>query len=106
MNKYLALFVSFLFYSGSIVKGISQQLASRPQVLSFHSDADDTDQPYAVYIPQYFYDSKAYPLVIMVHGAGSNDRLALRRVFGKSNAEGETDVEARSWTQKYSRTST
>jgi len=30
----------------------------------------------------------------MLHGAGSNHRLALRRVFGKSNLKGESDVEA------------
>jgi predicted esterase len=31
---------------------------------------------------------------ISLHGGGSNHRLNLRRVFGKSNAPGETDVEA------------
>ncbi|WP_158859692.1 carboxylesterase family protein [Lunatibacter salilacus] len=94
MNKYLAFLFAFLLCTGSFVTGISQQLESGPQVLSFHSEADDTEQPYAIYIPEFFDDSKAYPVVIMLHGAGSNHRLALRRVFGKSNAEGETDVEA------------
>lgn len=72
----------------------AQQLPSGPQVLTFHSDADDTEQPYGLYIPKNYDPSKKYPLVIMLHGAGSNHRLALRRVFGKSNANGETDVEA------------
>jgi len=55
---------------------------------------DDAEQPYALYLPPRFDPQKAYPLVISLHGAGSNHRLNLRRVFGKSNAPGETDVEA------------
>ncbi len=72
----------------------SQKLESGPQVLTFFSSVDDTEQPYGVYIPKNYDASRKYPLVIMLHGAGSNHRLALRRVFGKSNAPGETDVEA------------
>jgi dienelactone hydrolase len=72
----------------------SQKLSTGPQVLTFFSDVDDTEQPYGLYLPKNFDESKVYPLVIMLHGAGSNHRLALRRVFGKSNAEGENDVEA------------
>ena len=71
-----------------------QKLTAGPQVLSFFSNTDDTEQPYALYLPKKFSGKKKYPLVIMLHGAGSNHRLALRRVFGKSNAAGETDVEA------------
>lgn len=74
--------------------GVAQKLPSGPQVLTFHSDVDDTEQPYGLYLPKNFDENKKYPLVVMLHGAGSNHRLALRRVFGKSNAEGETDVEA------------
>jgi hypothetical protein len=37
----------------------------------------------------------------MLHGAGSNHRLALRRVFGKSNQQGETDVEATRYFPKW-----
>lgn len=71
-----------------------QKLSSGPQVLTFHSDTDDTEQPYGLYLPKNYNEKKKYPLVVMLHGAGSNHRLALRRVFGKSNAEGESDVEA------------
>lgn len=72
----------------------AQKLPAGPQVLSFFSDTDDTEQPYALYLPKNFKEKKKYPLVVMLHGAGSNHRLELRRVFGKSNAPGETDVEA------------
>lgn len=72
----------------------AQKLPAGPQVLSFFSDLDDSEQPYGLYLPKNFDEKKKYPLVVMLHGAGSNHRLALRRVFGKSNAPGETDVEA------------
>src|ERR1700760_4170933 len=72
----------------------SQKLSPGPQVLTFLSDVDDTDQPYGLYLPKNFNPAKKYPLVVMLHGAASNHRLALRRVFGFSNLNGETDVEA------------
>ncbi|NIM50740.1 MAG: prolyl oligopeptidase family serine peptidase [Gemmatimonadales bacterium] len=75
-------------------EAIAQRLESGPQVLTFYSDVDDTEQPYGLYLPPDYDATKAYPLVISLHGAGSNHRLNLRRVFGKSNAEGENDVEA------------
>ncbi len=72
----------------------AQKLPVGPQVLTFFSSVDDTEQPYGLYLPKEYDERKRYPLVVMLHGAGSNHRLALRRVFGKSNANGETDVEA------------
>jgi poly(3-hydroxybutyrate) depolymerase len=84
----LLLFVSF------VSAAQAQVLKAGPQVLSFHSDVDDTEQPYACYVPKNYNPKKAYPFVVMLHGAGSNHRLAMRRVFGKSNFEGENDVEA------------
>lgn len=83
-----------LFVLAAAYMTFAQQLPSGPQVVTFHSDADDTEQPYGLYIPKNYDPNKKYPLVIMLHGAGSNHRLSLRRVFGKSNANGETDVEA------------
>lgn len=72
----------------------AQTLPAGPQVLTFHSDVDDTEQPYGLYLPPDYDEARAYPLVISLHGAGSNHRLNLRRVFGKSNVGDETDVEA------------
>jgi predicted esterase len=73
---------------------IAQSNASGPQVRTFFSDVDDTEQPYGLYLPPKYNPKKKYPLVVMLHGAGSNHRLALRRVFGKSNEGDETDAEA------------
>ena len=73
---------------------IAQTLKAGPQVLTFFSDVDDSEQPYALYLPKNFDSAKKYPLVVSLHGAGSNHRLNLRRVFGKSNQNGENDVEA------------
>ncbi|MBX2952712.1 MAG: dienelactone hydrolase family protein [Leadbetterella sp.] len=84
--------LAFLLLAGAALQ--AQKYAPGPQVLSFHSLVDGTDQPYGLYLPPDFDENKAYPLVVMLHGAGSNHRLALRRVFGRSNAPGENDVDA------------
>ncbi|MDJ1501403.1 alpha/beta hydrolase-fold protein [Xanthocytophaga agilis] len=87
--------LSLIILSLLIIRGTyAQTLPSGPQVLTFFSNADDTEQPYGLYLPKNYNPQKKYPLVVMLHGAGSNHRLELRRVFGKSNAPGETDVEA------------
>lgn len=39
----------------------AQRLSPGPQDLSFFSAVDDTDQPYSVYIPDNFDESKHYP---------------------------------------------
>jgi predicted esterase len=66
----------------------AQRLRQGPQDLSFFSTVDETDQPYAVYIPKNFDESRKYPLVIFLHGAWSNHRLGLRRAFGQGNNQG------------------
>jgi pimeloyl-ACP methyl ester carboxylesterase len=51
-----------------------------------------------LYLPRQYDPQKKYPLVISLHGAYSNHRLNLRRVFGKGNRIGATDAEAtRHW---------
>jgi pimeloyl-ACP methyl ester carboxylesterase len=78
----------------SVPASWGQPLQSGPQVATFFSFVDDTDQPYGLYIPKNFDDQKKYPLVVSLHGAFSNHRLNLKRVFGKGNKLGETDAEA------------
>jgi pimeloyl-ACP methyl ester carboxylesterase len=84
--------VSLVFLLAGLLGG--QAYAPGPQVLTFFSEVDDSDQPYGLYLPRDFDSSKKYPLVISLHGAYSNHRLNLRRVFGKGNRPGETDGEA------------
>jgi predicted esterase len=102
--RYAILFLTFLFMALTN-QSWAQRLKPGPQDLSFFSHADETDQPYAVYIPKNFDESKKYPLVIFLHGAWSNHRLGLRRVFGQGNIQGtdfikpghipaETDLES------------
>jgi predicted esterase len=69
----------------------AQVYSPGPQVVTYYSAVDDTDQPYGLYVPKEFDPAKKYPLVISLHGAGSNHRLNLRRVFGRGNMPGETD---------------
>lgn len=96
MNK-MRLIIALIFVSFLGLQSQAQKYSSGPQVLSFHSNVDDTDQPYAIYLPENFDENKNYPFVVMLHGAGSNHRLALKRAFGKSNKAGENDVEASSY---------
>jgi beta-glucosidase len=79
----------------------AQKLPSGPQVLTFYSDVDDSEQPYGLYLPKNFDEHRKYPLVVMLHGALSNHRLELKRVFGKSNLPGENDLEASRYFPKW-----
>jgi poly(3-hydroxybutyrate) depolymerase len=72
----------------------AQTFAPGPQVVTFLSDVDDTDQPYALYVPRQYSPEKKYPLVVSLHGPQSNHRLNMRRLFGRGNRIGETDAEA------------
>ena len=78
----------------ALVSGVLCAQSTGPQILTFFSDVDDSDQPYALYLPRNFDAARKWPLVVSLHGAGSNHRLNLRRVFGKGNRPGETDAEA------------
>lgn len=82
-----------------------QKYKPGPQDMTFFSSVDESNQPYAIYIPEHFDESKKYPLVVFLHGAFSNHRLGLRRVFGEGNKQGpefgtpgfvppQTDLEA------------
>ncbi len=61
------------------------------QVLTFHSRVDDSEQPYAFYLPPSFDPSRKYPLVVSLHSEDTSQRLNLRQLFGISARYGETD---------------
>jgi predicted esterase len=68
--------------------------ARGPMVKAYRAWWDGTLQPYALYVPRDYDARKAWPLVVALHGAYSNARHNLRRVFGLENRPGESDEEA------------
>jgi pimeloyl-ACP methyl ester carboxylesterase len=63
-------------------------------VKAYRSEADDTLQPYALYVPRSYDPRKRWPLLVGLHGAFSSHLLNRRRVFGLGNRPGESDYEA------------
>jgi predicted esterase len=61
---------------------------------AYRSEVDGTLQPYALYVPPSYDPAKAWPMMVSLHGSGSNHLLNRRRVFGLGNRPGETDYEA------------
>lgn len=96
IKKQIRVFAYLLITFTWILPGYTeaQIFKTGPQVATFYSEIDDSEQPYGLYIPQKYNPAMKYPLVIMLHGATSNHRLALRRVFGKPNLPGQPDAEA------------
>jgi poly(3-hydroxybutyrate) depolymerase len=68
--------------------------ARGPMVKAYRAEWDGSLQPYALYVPKDYDGARAWPLVVALHGAGSNHRHMLRRVFGLDNRAGESDLEA------------
>src|SRR6266566_482269 len=69
------------------------QTAPGPRTLTFHSAVDDSEQPYALYLPKSFRPDGTYPLAISLHSEQSNHRLNLRQVFGLPSRVGDRDVD-------------
>jgi predicted peptidase len=54
---------------------LPQTIQSDPQAVSFFSEIDDTDQPYAWSVPKDYNSARAWHVVISLHGAWSNHRV-------------------------------
>ena len=63
------------------------------QVATFRSPVDNSEQPYALFVPRSFDAAKKYPLVVSLHSEDTNHRINLRQVFGLSIRSGETNPE-------------
>ena len=55
-----------------LAKGKTKAILKTGQTLliGYHSDLDDSDQPYSLFIPKEYDGGSAYPLVILLHGQG------------------------------------
>src|SRR6266478_3259759 len=69
------------------------QTTPGPRTLTFHSTVDDSEQPYALYLPKSLRPDAKYPLVISLHSELSNHRLNLRQVFGLPGRVGDRDAD-------------
>jgi poly(3-hydroxybutyrate) depolymerase len=66
-------------------------------IKAYRAEWDGTLQPYALYVPRTYKPGErqgGWPLIVALHGAFSDHRHNLRRVFGLDNRRGETDFEA------------
>ena len=72
----------------------AQSPATGIRTAAYHSAIDDSDQPYALYLPKTFDPGRHYPLVISLHEEESNHLVNLRRVFGVAGRYGETGLQA------------
>ncbi len=65
------------------------------QLRGYRSEMNGELQHYSLYVPREYENGKAWPLVVMLHGAWSNHHLAMRRVFDKTNRPAESDDAAK-----------
>jgi dienelactone hydrolase len=61
---------------------------------AYRSEIDGTLQPYGLYVPPTYDPVKAWPMIVGLHGSGSNHLLHRRRIFGFGNESGEGDYDA------------
>ncbi|MBC7926217.1 MAG: prolyl oligopeptidase family serine peptidase [Bryobacteraceae bacterium] len=78
----------FLLFAAVALIGLAQTVERGANVATFHSDIDDSDQAYALYVPQGYTSSRAWPLVVSLHGEGSSPQANLQQVFGLGTLPG------------------
>jgi len=69
-------------------------LMAQPTVVSCRSSVDNSDQPYALYLPRPLDRARKYPLVIGLHEEESNHVVCLKHIFGVVARYGETGLMA------------
>jgi hypothetical protein len=73
---------------------VPQWITPGARAVTYHSAVDQSDQPYALYLPKTFAPGKIYPLIIGLHEEESNHIFELKRVFGIPNRFGESGLQA------------
>ena len=63
-------------------------------VVTYRSSVDQSEQPYALYVPKSHDPARRYPLVVSLHEEESNHVVNLKRVFGIPARYGETGLQA------------
>jgi pimeloyl-ACP methyl ester carboxylesterase len=63
-------------------------------VVTFRSTIDQSDQPYALFVPKSWDAQRRYPLVVSLHEEESNHVVNLKRVLGIAQRYGETALPA------------
>lgn len=71
--------------AAALAPGFAQSLASGPQIATFVSPTDDSNQPYALYVPPNLDPARKYPLVMSLHAEDTTPQICLMRIFGETN---------------------
>ncbi|HMC63137.1 MAG TPA: alpha/beta hydrolase-fold protein, partial [Candidatus Solibacter sp.] len=73
---------------------VPQWVTPGARAVTYHSAVDDSEQPYALYLPKFSAPGKTYPLVIGLHEEESNHIFQLKRLFGIPSRFGESGLQA------------
>ncbi len=72
-----------------------QTIETGPQVVSYFSEIDNSNQPYALYVPRSYTPARSWPVVIGLHGESSSYRVNLLQIFGRGLQFSESDMLSR-----------
>jgi len=84
-------------YANRVAAGDDPYRAATGMIVkAYRADWDGTLQPYALHVPRDYKPGRpgGWPLIVALHGAFSDHRHNLRRVFGLDNRPRENDAEA------------
>jgi predicted peptidase len=69
-------------------------LLAQPVAVTYRSPVDNSEQPYALYLPKNLDRARKYPLVIGLHEEDSNHVMTLKHLFAVPPRFGETGLQA------------